>query len=275
MAARLQVAEDLARGRPVIVGESGLSTGFDRRVGSEESQKVFYQKAAQLVSDHGLIAFAPWILQDFSNYAMPAFLRSRTEASYGLRRLDGSWKPAAFVVRDMFAGNGTFSYSASELASTKIDYDGGFERENLLPSTTGVLGAWQTFNASAAGIIGVRAGVGAFGSAAAILGHTGGNAQKVPAIRQSFLLLQGKRTVSVHAQVRLFASTGTTRVSIAWFSGTSYLSGTDSSAADNTLAGAQIMSASGTAPEAANAFQIHLKSANNSGIAYFDNVVIS
>ncbi|GGM00598.1 cellulase family glycosylhydrolase [Nakamurella endophytica] len=267
----LQTATGVARGRPVVVGEAGTPT-VGGTTGAEQAQLSYYQTVAQLVADQGIPTFAPWILSDYVPDRTPSAFRTPTQVSYGLRRLDGSWKPAAAVVRDMFAGAGTLGYGPGELAASRISYDGDFENEDAAASSSGLLGSWRTFDASAAGSIGVDAGGGVDGSASAVLDLTGGSSSAVPAVYQSFLLLSGKRTVTASASVRLVAPTGFSRIAIAWFDGGTYLGSTESVNARNTVAGWQTVAATGTAPATATAFQIHLKSAYNSGEAYFDAV---
>ena len=257
----------------MIVGEAGAPT-VGGTIGSDQSQLTFYQAVAQLVADAGLSVFAPWILSDSTSTGIPKPLQNPITSAMGLRRLDGSWKPAAGVVRAMFGGARNLSFTANELAASKIDDDGGFDREDARASTTGRLGSWRPFD-SGAGTLGVGRDVGVDGSAGAILRRTGGDHSTIPALTQTFLLLSGKRTVSVRAQLRLADATGFSGVGIAWFGGGRYLGGTESRSAEPAPGAWVAVSATATVPRPATSFQIHLESWRNSGSAYFDSVVLS
>ena len=275
MPARLAAAQQVADGRPVIVGEAGDSTGRSNTPGSEQAQLSFYEKVTQLVHDTGIGTFAPWILSDFTSGAMPASLASSVEAAFGLRRLNGSWKPAATAVRNMFQHKGNVTFTPDELAAGKINGDFGFEKENARVSPGAQLGAWSSYATAQNSLIGTQAVNGAQGRLSAVLGRTGGTATAVPALYQTFLLLSGKRTVTVAATMRLVDATGFSRVSIAWFDGYDYLGSTEGPNADNAVTAWQPTSVTGTAPERATSFQIHLKSANNTGRVNFDALTLS
>ena len=191
--------------------------------------------------------FAPWILSASTSTGIPKPLQNPITSAMGLRRLDGSWKPAASVVRAMFGGARNLSFTANELAASKIDDDGGFDREDARASTTGRLGSWRPFD-SGAGTLGVGRDVGVDGSAGAILRRTGGDHSTIPALTQTFLLLSGKRTVSVRAQLRLADATGFSGVGIAWFGGGRYLGGTESRSAEPAPGAWVAVSATATAP---------------------------
>ncbi len=273
MPGELATARNVARGRPVVIGEAGAPTEGGT-VGGEQAQLTFYQEVAQLAADNHIPTFAPWILSDLQAAGTPAAgaLRTPTSLSYGLRRLDGTWKPAAAVVRDMFAGSSTLSVTAGALAARKIDFDGGFQREDQVPSSTGRLGAWHTFDSSQAATVGVA--VASNGNASAVLSLTTGDNRAVPSVMQSFLLLSGRRSVYARVAVKLVDATGTTGIAIAWFAGTQYLGGVQSHAADPANKRWQTIAVRGTAPANATSFQIHLKSMNNSGKAYFDSFAL-
>ncbi len=103
--ALLSTAKDIAAGRPVIVGEVGYPTLPDHGTGGEADQADYFRLIAELVKAAGLPPFAPWVFSDFSSQAIPAAAGGAgkvREYHFGLRRLDGSWKPAAAVVRAMF-----------------------------------------------------------------------------------------------------------------------------------------------------------------------------
>ncbi|WP_111765408.1 cellulase family glycosylhydrolase [Nakamurella deserti] len=271
MPAYVAAARAVAAGRPVIVGEAGRSTGDGGTAGSEQGQLAHYAAVAQLTRDAGIGVFAPWTLTDFALDTMPAAFRTPSEASFGLRRLDGSWKPAADLVRRMFGPTGVPAVDPARPAATALDADGGFERADPTPSSAGRLGSWRVFDAAQIGGVGAVAGAGVSG-AAMMLTRTGGSPSMVPAVCQTFLLLSGARTVTAGVSIRLEAATGFSRIAVAWFDGATYLGSSESVNARNDRSGWQRITVTGRAPAAATSFQIHLKSAYNSGTAWFDDV---
>jgi endo-1,4-beta-mannosidase len=95
----LQAAVALAGGRPVIVGETGVSTAQV----SESEQAAFFAEMVSAAAAAGIPTPAPWVLSDFSSRAVPpGGDRAMSQFRYGLRRLDGSWKPAAAIIRSAF-----------------------------------------------------------------------------------------------------------------------------------------------------------------------------
>lgn len=97
----LVAARAFAAGRPVVVGEAGRST---LAAGSDQAQATFFSDMAHATSTLGLPPPSPWILSDFAPGAIPTANATPDEYHYGLRRVDGSWKPAASVVRSIFGG---------------------------------------------------------------------------------------------------------------------------------------------------------------------------
>lgn len=95
----LHAAVALAAGRSVIVGETGVSTAQV----SEAAQAHFFATMAAAAAAAGIPPPAPWVLSDFTSRAIPAGgNRAISQYRFGLRRLDGTWKPAAAVVRSAF-----------------------------------------------------------------------------------------------------------------------------------------------------------------------------
>ena len=102
----LAEARQVAGKRPVLLGEAGYSTPPDAGPDAETVQADFYRTVADIVHGAGMPPFAPWIYADFAPGAVPgSAAREPREYHFGLRRVDGSWKPAAAVVREMFAAN--------------------------------------------------------------------------------------------------------------------------------------------------------------------------
>lgn len=264
MTAVLDAAQADAHGRPVLIGESGMSTGRRETRGSDQAQAAALAGVRQLCAAYRIPDFAPWIYSDFSarGYLKPTL---DDDAFFGLRRLDGSWKPAAAVVREMFADR--------PVPAVNADLDGGFEGEDDRPDADGDLGAWQVSNADGAADAGTTAGSGVGRSRAAFLARTGGTDTSVPAIVQSFPAA-GVQRITVTAQARLDSATGNSRVSIAWFRDGRYLGQAESASATAHRSGWQTLSVQSDAPRGATSFTVNLKSEGNRGTVYFDDVMV-
>lgn len=256
-ATTIRAAQAAAGGRPVVVGEAGLST-TDGAAG-EEAQARFYRVLERTTSALGLPPAAPWIFSDFTSTAIP-HTASAAEYHYGLRRLDGTWKPAAAVVKAAFAGQAS------------NDWDGGFERE--VNNGGARTGSWSPFDA-ADGVGVVSTDVVRSGLASLCFSGTTSRPGAVPASLQSFPVLTAGQVFSVSTYVDRFAPTGGERVSLAWFDSSGhYLSQVESPWA-NTAGTWQLLQVSAAAPSAAAAVQVNLKASNEAGRACFDDTTIA
>ena len=96
----LQIAATVAGGRPVIIGETGVSTAQV----NEAAQARYFAAMAAAAAAARVPPPAPWVLSDFTAGAVPpGGNRASSQYHYGLRRLSGRWKPAAAIVRSAFA----------------------------------------------------------------------------------------------------------------------------------------------------------------------------
>jgi len=281
-----------AAGRPVIIGEAGFATGPNTTSGMELMQAQSYYSIWQLGLKYGIPTFAPWSYSD-----LPPDLGSTAHAAYpywGVKRMDGTWKPSADMIRQMFVEPEPQQPAATPQptatptptpeptpvptpgpTSGLVDpsSDPTFENETDTANSAGSLGAWKVFDAPDTASIGTQASSGLSGSRAAQLTGTVGNASKTPAIYRTFSL--GTLTnVQVTANVRLLNGTGNTRVAVAWYNGTQYLKQVESTYADNAVSDWQQLSVTTAAPAGATRFDVHLKSSNNTGTSYFDNVFV-
>ncbi len=256
-------AKAVANGRPIVIGEHGYST-IGESTGVDQAQVRDYQQVRRIAAYEGIPYVAPWGYSDFTASAIPAGTSDR-ERYFGLRRVDGTWKPAANVIKNMFSGQ-----SSPALESC----DCQFSREDVAPYS-GSLGSWRVFDASAAGQAGVDRTAGVGGSPAGYLGSTGGDNYQVPALYQGFLLL-GHATVTLSAKARLVNATGWTHLSVAWFDrNEGYLGTTDSTNAVNGQSAWQTLTVTATKLQGATAAQVHLKSYGNAGTVYFDDVSVA
>ena len=253
----IRTAQSNASGRPVILGETGLST-IDGAAG-EEAQARFYRVIARTTAAFGLPPAAPWILSDFTATAIPNN-PGATEYHYGLRRLDGTWKPAAAVVRAAFNGQ------------VDNDLDGGFDREVNMAG--GRLGAWTPFDA-ADGLGAVASDLVRTGTQSMCFAATVSRPGAVPAVLQKLPVLSAGRTFSVSTYVDRVAPTGAERIALAWFDNAGHYLGQNESGYANTAGTWQLLQVTAAAPAGATTVQVNLKAANEAGRACFDDTSIS
>jgi hypothetical protein len=95
--------------QPVFVGESGFATAEDGsppglaagEASLEAYQAHYYQVIEQAAFSLGLGAAAPWALYDFTQAAIPS-RQQPDQYAFGLLHTDGTPKPAAAVIRQLF-----------------------------------------------------------------------------------------------------------------------------------------------------------------------------
>ena len=258
----------LANGRPILIGEAGLSTdtssSSETTPQAEWAQSRFYRLLADETQGLGLPLPSPWIFSDFVADTTPQNTPSE-QLFYGLHRADGSLKPAGADIESLWAG---------AEAPLTWGLDGGFDHELAgdANSITPMFGSWQAYATSYAGeaSIGSRAGVG--GSPAACLTSTGGSGSAYPSIMQE-LALPDDHSIAASTKVELRSGAGTTQMALAFFDAAGhFISQASSASAANSVSDWQTLSVTATPPSNATSVQIHLKSAYNSGSACFDNV---
>jgi hypothetical protein len=248
-------AAKVTAGRPLLVGEAGRSTV--NGAGSLESQAGFFRTMGSVTRSLGLPPAAPWTLNDFTANGVPTGTRA-AERYFGLRRTDGSWKPAATVVRAVFSGT----------AST--DIDGGFEREQ---NGASVLGAWTVFDA-ADGVGVVSRTTHRTGTASICFSATRSSPGRVPSVLQAFPVLESAQVTTAAAWVMRRAGTGADRISLAYFDAAGrYLRQVESAPA-HLQGGWEQLTVHASAPAGAAAVQVHLKAGNETGRACYDDVVV-
>ncbi len=97
----LETAQRLAHGRPIVVGESGYPTPANSPNGYRQ-QANYYLRMWNLCNQYKLLSFAPWTYSDFDETVVR---RPEPNAYYGLRQVNGTWKLASRIVREMFAAS--------------------------------------------------------------------------------------------------------------------------------------------------------------------------
>jgi len=256
----IRAAQSVAGGRPVLVGEAGLSTP-DGAAG-EEAQARFYRVLERTTVALGVPPAAPWTFTDFTATGIPNN-PDANEYHFGLRRVDGTWKPATSVVRASFA--------VPIDTSGDHDLDGGFERET---NGGARFGAWTPYD-TADGVGQVASDVVRSGLQSLCFSGTSGRTSAVPSVMQQLPVLATGERFTVTTYVDRLAPTGVERIALAWFSsGGQYLGQVESSAATSANTWQQL-AVSGSAPVGASTVQVHLKAAYESGRACYDDTTIS
>jgi hypothetical protein len=262
----LAAVQQVAAPLPLFVGETGYWPGasFPRprsRADLDDEQVRFLRTVAAACAALGLPPPAPWTLLDFSRRAIPSVVAS-PEYHFGLFRVDGSAKPAAAAVRDLFAG------------APVSGFDGGFEEiEHGVAPTEPAL--WRRLGAAAfARDTTVAHSGGASASIAGVAGVATSGALYATATSTPWVYPGETTTLSVWARGR--GATGTTTISIAYYGIDGHRLGrTDSPPlADGTTPWTQLV-VQAAAPPAAAFFRIQLRSDGDVGRVWFDDVAVS
>jgi hypothetical protein len=252
----------IAAPRPLLIGEAGYSTfpgndaipGVPQTVPAQEAYQEYLLRTVELAAiEAGLPPAAPWLLND---------LRSCDDCKpvddlYGLLRADGSAKPAAATISDVFAG-----------APVDRDIDLGFERAaGDDPAYWRVVGAaGATFRRDP--------GVAHEGTASALVegGEQGATGDHCWAVEPLDPPRAGGR-YSLSAWARGRSATGRTAVEVAWLD---YAGSAIDTAASSPLAGGDTgwtrLSVSSPVPPGTVAAELRLCTAQNGGSAWFDDV---
>jgi hypothetical protein len=193
---------------PVWVGEIGYpsSATISGYAGvpltpsaQEAAQEHFLKLCFGALGRLGLPAPGIWILDDFAAGAIPQSDVSSREPEYrfGLFREDGSAKPAAALVRRLFAG------------AVDSDFNGGFEAGVFAEDGTSVPAVWgSTGSLRLVRDPGARSGQ----AAALVAGPAGGSG--VFSVTPVTAPVERGRSAEVTAWIR---GTGTIRLGITWF----------------------------------------------------------
>jgi hypothetical protein len=255
--------------QPVFVGETGFATAAEGSPPGlpaggpalEAYQAHYYQAVEQAALSLGLGTASPWTLYDFTEAAIPSE-QEPDQYAFGLLHADGTPKPAAAVISTLFRtghlgddSNGDFSQAVTT-------------PQGRLPAV------WRLWEPDQAGFA-LDPAVGHDKPGAARISESRGSDGGMPAfytVPVQPRIVPGRR-YRVTAWVRGRGTTGTTVVNVSWFDGLgSYMSGTDSASLGSGDTDWTELEATGTAPPGAAFAEIWLKSADNSGVAWFDDV---
>ena len=267
--ATMSEAVEAAAPLPVFVGETGFATTEDGSPpglpAGEQSldayQAHYYQVVEQAARSLGLGAAAAWTLYDFTQDAIPS-VQQPDQYAFGLLHTDGTPKPAAAVIRRLF-----------QTGDIGTDYNNGFTQAVTTPQ--GELPAvWRLWEPDQAQF-----------ALDPTVGHASPGAARISDSRGSDGGMPAFYTVPVHPQIvpgcryRVTAwasgheATGTSVVNVSWFNAQGvFMTGTDSASLSPGDTPWTELQATATAPPSAAFAEIWLKSADNSGTAWFDDV---
>ncbi|GGM98939.1 hypothetical protein FHR83_000408 [Actinoplanes campanulatus] len=256
--AEIRRAQAAVSPSPLVIGETGLSTAAN----SEGGQAAFLARVFEAARAAGVKSVAPWTLYDFSTGAIPSNSQvSRIPAQYkfGLYRANGTAKPAAAVVRAAWAG---------QKLDNKI-LDLGFE--SVEPASP-----WRPFLSEVGTAVRAK-GAGRTGSFSARFQQTGRNGTNVPSIRISPIApVTAGGKWHAEAWARGVDVTGTNEIALSWFDiNDRWLGQTSSKQVAKGTSGWTKLTVDAVAPAGATSVQLHLKSGDNRGTVWFDDVSFS
>ena len=260
---RILDVQRLVSPTPVILGETGYSTslsnasvpGLAQTQASQEAYQDFYLRSVDYAARLLHVSAAPWILNDFTASAWPG----ASAQLFGLYRADGTPKPSVPSETSYFSGQ-PVSLAFNQSFETSAPVNG--QPEPLL---------WRIYR---------QTGTGGTFSADSGVAHTGHGSARISATVgcDSFYLspigaISQGSVYTASAYVRGANVTGSTYVSLSWFDANGvYISEATSRNLATGSPGWTQLSATGSAPAGVGFVQIHLKSCNDHGTVWFDDV---
>ena len=263
----LAQAKAIAAPLPLFVGETGYWPGASdppvrTQADREDEQVRFLHTVANAADALGLPPVAPWILSDFARNAIPN-RPGPSEYHFGLFRVDGTPKPAAEAVREIFGS-----------VPSPVDFDEGFEQ----PEPGAPRPEPAQWRRRGAGDFALDATVAHGGAASASIGAVLGR----PTFRAMFTTapptpwVSPGQTLTLSAWVRGERASGTTTVSLLYFdSSRHYLARADSQPLPNGTTDWTQLSTTSIVPPSASYVRIELDSDGNGGRVWFDDVALA
>ncbi len=262
-----ELAEDkaIASPSPLFVGEVGMSTApvpGQTEALVESSQDMFLRSVEWATETLGLPDAAPWMLQDLAPGANPSEGQTASDQSqYGLLRLDGSEKPAAVSMAQFFS---------TGVVGTQ--FNGSFAEES-----GGQPLDWAPYDATQ-GSLTWDGQVSHSGAGSVSLSNTSGSPGAVPAYETSPIIVPTHpgQIFRATAWATGSAATGSNRIAISWFDADRvYLGDTESAHLPSGTTPWTQLTVTSTAPPGAAYEEVHLKSSDNTGTVWFDDVTFS
>jgi hypothetical protein len=243
---------------PVVIGETGASTVS----GTDGTQAAYLSRVFRAAREANLTSVAPWILSDFSPGAIPpnsAVSTQPAQYKFGLYRTDGAAKIAASVVSTAWTTN-TTPNSILNLSFEAAAIDSPW-RQNLPQAGAAVI----TTESARTGLQSAR------------FTNTTRTPSGLPSLVTSPITpVQVGYQWRAEAYARGVAATGTTEIALSWFDINGQWIGQNTSnrlPAGNSSWTKLVVET--VAPAGAAGVQLHLKSGDNTGSVWFDDVAVS
>ncbi|BEL03470.1 hypothetical protein Q0Z83_016610 [Actinoplanes sichuanensis] len=256
--AEIRKAQAAVSPSPIVIGETGLSSAVD----TEGEQAAFLARVFRAAREAGVGSVSPWTFTDFLPGAIPehsAVSAKPAQYKFGLHRTDGTPKAAASVVRNAWT-TGTTQNTVLNLSFESAARDSPW-RQNL----------------PAAGGARITTGVARTGKAAARFTGTTRTAAGLPSLVTSPITpVQAGHRWRAEAYARGTAATGITEITLSWFDAEGrWISQHNSNRLPTGTTTWTKLFVETVAPPGAAGVQLHLKSGDNTGTVWFDDVAMS
>jgi hypothetical protein len=255
--AMIRQAQATVAPTPMVIGEVGLNTLQN----TEGEQSAFLARVFQAAAVAGVQSVSPWTLSDFATGAIPdsAVAKLPAQYTYGLYRTNGTAKPAAAVVKAAFTGTAL----PADLMDNSFEAAAGLTPWRAYLPELGL--AVKTQSAAHTGKWSVS------------LTNTGKNPSGTPSYRVAPITpVQSGQKWHGEVWARGNAATGQTLIALSWFDlNDKWLGGVSSAALPTGTSGWIKLSVVGVAPVGSASMQIHIKSGENSGTVWFDDVAVT
>jgi hypothetical protein len=255
--AEIRKAQAAVSPSPIVIGETGVSS-----LSGEGEQGAYFARVFRAAKEAGVGSVAPWTLNDFSDKAIPSHSNVSTlpaQYKFGLFRADGTAKVAADVVRTAWTTGttpNTFLNLSFESPAAESPW-----RQNIPAAGTAVLSTDMPRN----GRFSMR------------FEDTTRTSAGLPSLVTSPITpVQPGYKWRAEAFARGVNATGTTEIALSWFDADGKWLSQDTSnrlPTGNTSWTKLVVET--TAPAKAAAVQLHLKSGDNTGTVWFDDVAMS
>jgi hypothetical protein len=242
---------------PMVIGEAGLNTLQN----TEGEQAAFLARVFQAAAAAGVRSVAPWTLTDFAAGSIPdsAVAKIPAQYNYGLYRVNGAAKAAVAVVKAAWTG--------TAMPATLLD--NGFE--NPVGRTP-----WRAYLPELGQATKTQTQARS-GTWSVSLTNTGKSAAGSPSFRVAPITpVYSNQKWHGEVWARGNAATGTTQISLSWFDlADRWIGGASSAALPVGTTNWTRLTVDGIAPAGSASMQIHLKSGDNKGTVWFDDVVVT
>ncbi|WP_213005149.1 cellulase family glycosylhydrolase [Paractinoplanes toevensis] len=242
----------------MVIGETGLSTLSV----TEGEQAAYFARVFRGAQEAGVGSVAPWTLNDFATGAIPANSQVSTQPAqyrYGLYRTDGTAKFGASVV------GAAWTTGATPNSILNL----GFE-------AAAANSPWRQYLPQAGAAV-ITTDMPRTGTQSARFSGTTRSGSNLPSLLTSPITpVQAGSPWHAEAYARGTAATGITELALSWFdiNGT-WISQNTSNRLPTGTTGWTKLFVDAVAPAGAASVQLHLKSGDNTGTVWYDDVAIS